>query len=137
MLNECVFCDIISGKKDEDMMIYKNNYVSVFLDKNPINEGHILIVPNEHYLDLDEIPDTVLRNMITTSKKMLSALKKVYKIDGYTIMQNGGSFKNIQHFHMHLFPRFFNDEFGWVFSDEYKVVESSTAAKLKEALKNI
>ncbi len=116
------------------MIIYKNNYITVFLDKRPINPGHILIAPNEHYLDLDEIPDQVLRNIITTSKKMLTCLKEIYKIDGYTLLQNGGSFKNIEHFHMHLFPRYLDDEFAFVFSDEYKEVDLNYVEKIKNAL---
>ena len=137
MITDCVFCDIANGVKEEELIVYKNNYITVFLDKRPINPGHLLIIPNEHYLELDELPDQLLRNIITTSKKMLLALKGLYKMDGYTLLQNGGSFKDIEHFHLHLIPRNLNDEFAFVYSDEYIEATTTDVNKIKNILKEI
>ena len=84
----CVFCDIVS-KKLKSYIVYENDKIIAFLDNDPINEGHILLIPKNHYLDIDEIPDDVLNEIILVSKKLVNALKKVYKLDGYSIMQNG------------------------------------------------
>ena len=36
------------------------------------------------------------------------------------IMQNGGYFNDIGHYHMHIFPRYKNDGFSWTYGDEIK-----------------
>lgn len=43
-----------------------------------------------------------------------TALKKHYSPDGVSIMQNGGYFNDVNHYHMHVFPRYKNDGFGWI-----------------------
>lgn len=56
----CVFCDI-ANKKIETSVVYENNNVMAFLDYEPINEGHIFLIPKKHYLDVDEqIPESSL-----------------------------------------------------------------------------
>lgn len=79
----------------------------------PINEGHFLIIPKQHYLDLDELEDSLLKELILLTKKLLIRLKKQYNLNGYTIMQNGGIFNDTGHLHIHLFPRYTDDGFGW------------------------
>ena len=49
-----------------------------FMDMEPINEGHILLVPKQHYLDADEIPDELLAHLMIVSKKIVAALKEIY-----------------------------------------------------------
>ena len=49
-----------------------------FMDMEPINEGHILLVPKQHYLDADEIPDEMLAHLMIVSKKIVAALKEIY-----------------------------------------------------------
>jgi len=54
----CEFCNIAS-KKDV-FVVYENSNVMAFLDYEPINEGHILLIPKKHYLDVDELPSELL-----------------------------------------------------------------------------
>ncbi len=92
----CIFCDIAKHTLDTNI-VYEDNVVIAFLDSNPINEGHILIVPKEHYLDIDEIPENINSYIISIAKKIVTTLKSIYHPDGYTIMQNGGIFNDIGH----------------------------------------
>ena len=91
-MSECVFCD--KNKITTDI-VYEDNAVMAFMDINPISEGHILIIPKEHFLDIDEIPDEILAHLMIISKKIVSALKEIYKPNGYSIMQNGGEFNDV------------------------------------------
>lgn len=110
-MSECIFCN---KEKIETDFIYEDDIVMAFMDIDPINEGHILLVPKKHYIDIDEIPDNELSHLILVSKKIVKNMKIRYKPDGYSIMQNGGQFNDIGHFHMHIFPRYKNDGFGWI-----------------------
>ena len=130
----CVFC---SRDKLVTDFVYEDESVMAFMDMDPINEGHILLVPKEHYLDVDEIPDETLSRLMIVSKKIVSALKDVYKPDGYSIMQNGGMFNDVGHYHMHIFPRYNGDGFGWTYGEEIKDVNAEIAERIKERISRI
>lgn len=128
---ECIFCKIVS-REIEAYIIYEDDDLISFLDIDPINEGHVLITTKEHYLDADEIPDDILCKIIILSKKIIRVIKKVYAPQGYSVMQNGGEFNDVGHYHMHIFPRYKNDDFNWTYSDEKYEVNELIANKLKE-----
>ena len=128
---ECVFCN---KEKIVTDIVYEDERVMAFMDMDPINEGHVLIVPKEHYLDCDEIPDEILCHLMKISKKIVKALKVIYMPDGYSIMQNGGIFNDVGHYHMHIFPRYKDDGFGWSFGKDVKNVNSEIAKRIKEKI---
>ena len=105
-----------------------------FMDMDPINEGHILLVPKEHYLDVDEIPDETLSHLMIVSKKVVSALKEIYKPNGYSIMQNGGEFNDVGHYHLHIFPRYIGDGFGWTYGEDAKNVNAEIAKRIRDRI---
>ncbi len=113
-MNTCAFC----GKENITTdFVYEDDIVMAFMDSDPINEGHILLVPKTHYYDVDEIPDEILAHISAVSKKIVAALKAVCRPDGYSIMQNGDIFNDIGHYHLHIFPRYKGDGFGWVYAN--------------------
>lgn len=130
-MSECVFCD--KNKITTDF-VYEDNVVMAFMDMEPINEGHILIIPKEHYLDADEIPDEILFHIMIISKKIVSALKEIYKPDGYCIMQNGGEFNDVGHYHLHIFPRYNGDGFAWIYDSKSKNANKEIAEKIREKI---
>ena len=127
----CIFCHKENLTTD---IVYEDDLVMAFMDMDPINEGHVLLVPKEHYLDVDELPDEILFRLMIVSKKIVTALKQVYQPDGYSIMQNGGTFNDVGHFHLHIFPRYQEDGFGWTYGDGKKSVNEKIAGKIREKL---
>lgn len=130
----CIFCHKENLTTD---IVYEDALVMAFMDMDPINEGHVLLVPKSHYLDVDELPDEVLTHLMLVSKKIVSALKVIYQPDGYSIMQNGGKFNDVGHYHLHIFPRYQEDGFGWTYDDGRKNVNSEIAEKIREKIKEI
>ena len=129
----CLFCDIVNRKIDSNI-IYEDALVMAFLDIEPIYEGHMLLIPKTHYLDVDEIPLEVLQHLMMISQKLVKAMKKAYHSDGYSIMQNGGMFNDIGHYHLHIFPRYQGDGFGWVDADQEFEVSKTVADKIRKML---
>lgn len=129
----CDFCKIARHEINANI-VYEDEGIMAFMDYAPINEGHILIIPKEHMLDIDEIPDKVLYSLLDLSKRIVSALKKTYSPEGYTIMQNGGEFNDLGHYHLHVFPRYKNDGFGWTDSGKQYDCSMEIALKIKENL---
>lgn len=136
MNKECIFCNIVN-KTNNSYIIYENKQVIAILDIDPINEGHILIITKKHYLDLDEIPQKELSEIFILAQKIVKALKKIYPLNGYSIMQNGGGFNDIGHFHLHIFPRYYSDGFSWNCSNNKYSVSSEISNKIKAALDEI
>lgn len=130
---ECIFCQIADGVI-ESHIIYQDQLITCFLDTDPINEGHVLIIPNKHYCDADETPDETLKLIMCLSKRIVKVLKDRYSPDGYSIMQNGGMFNDVGHYHLHVFPRYKNDGFRWTFNDKKHIVSDEISRKLKEFL---
>ena len=64
-------------------LVYKDDSVSVWINSFWIqgNEGHVIVVPNDHYENLYDLPEEVGRQIFTVSKKMSKAIKKVYDCD--------------------------------------------------------
>lgn len=129
---ECLFCD---RDRLNPIIVFEDEIVVAFMDIDPINEGHILIMPQRHYLDVDEIPDEVLMHLTLISKRIVAALKKTYNPDGYSIMQNGGVFNDVGHYHMHIFPRYKDDGFSWNFVEDTACVNAEIANRIKEHIK--
>ncbi len=127
---DCIFCKIVKGDLPCNL-VYENDLIMSFLTIEPINEGHVLIIPKSHYLDTDEIPTEVVTSMMVLSKRIVKVIKEKYSPDGYSVMQNGGEFNDIGHYHMHVFPRYKGDGFGWTFSDKKHNFSQEIAKELK------
>ena len=130
---DCIFCKIVKGELPSNL-VFEDDLIMCFLTNEPINEGHVLIIPKNHYLDTDEIPTEVVTSMMVLSKRIVKVIKEKYSPDGYSIMQNGGEFNDIGHYHMHVFPRYKGDGFGWTFSDKKHDFSQEIAKELKEML---
>ncbi|MBQ4482845.1 MAG: HIT family protein [Lachnospiraceae bacterium] len=116
MKDDCIFCKL-AGHVFETNIIYEDDDFTVILDANPATRGHALILPKEHYADLYEIPDELLKKAASLAKKIVSELTEKLGADGYNIVQNNGekAGQTVFHFHIHLIPRYENDGqlIGW------------------------
>ena len=106
----CVFCKIVAGgipshKICEDARSF------AFLDINPANRGHALVIPKAHAPDLVASDDVDLAAVMATVRRVAAAVEKVVKPDGFNLLQaNGpGAAQSVLHFHMHVVPRKMND----------------------------
>lgn len=133
-MSECIFCSRERIKTD---FVYEDDRVMAFLDMDPINEGHVLLVPKVHYLDADEMPDELLTHLTLVSKRLVAAIKAAYGPDGYSVMQNGGTFNDIGHYHMHIFPRYKGDGFGWRFGNGAKAVNADVAGRIRAEMEGL
>jgi len=106
----CPFCRIASGKAPASI-VYEDATVLAFMDLNPANVGHILVVPKEHLENIYEAPEKVLAEMFSVVKKVSAAVKKTVGAEGISILQLNGraAGQSVMHFHVHIIPRFRGD----------------------------
>lgn len=109
MVSNCVFCKIIKNK--ESLKIYEDEKTICLLDINPISKGHCLVIPKEHFRDIFDIDDECLKNIISVSKKVSTALKQKLGSTGVNILHASGESaqQSVFHFHLHLIPRYKDD----------------------------
>ena len=109
-MDDCVFCKIVKKEIPSDK-IYEDDNFFAFLDINPNNPGHSLIIPKYHYKNLYEFPDGVLSEIAPLIKKLAVAVKKGINADGINIIMNnnGAAGQIVPHAHFHIIPRFADD----------------------------
>lgn len=115
----CPICLGVEGIESEHTLllkqdlVYQDDMVSAFINSFWIknNPGHVIVVPNKHYENIYDIPDDVASHIHKIAKKIALAMKKAYKCEGITILQNNEPAGNQHafHYHMHIFPRYTND----------------------------
>ena len=107
MMKDCIFCKIIGGDIP-CMKVYEDDLVLAYLDINPDSDGHTLIIPKEHYKDINDIPDKTLLHIYKTSKNIMKILEEKLGCDGFSLLQNNGSIQEVKHYHLHVKPYYKN-----------------------------
>ncbi len=137
-MTDCVFCKIVKWETPSQR-VYEDDAYIAFLDINPINFGHTLIIPREHYANVEETPDDVLADLIKLSKRIGPAIVKAVGADGYNIKINNGraAGQEIDHVHIHVIPRLEGDGvYHLPVRDRYGEGKmGATAKKIKEHIK--
>jgi histidine triad (HIT) family protein len=110
MSTTCLFCNIASGNNIASI-VYKDAAVMAFMDANPVNVGHTLVIPKEHWENIYKIPENVLAELAKVVKRVCGAVKKTLDADGISILQLNGKAagQSVMHFHVHVIPRFKGD----------------------------
>ncbi|CAG7659233.1 HIT family protein [Paenibacillus allorhizosphaerae] len=111
--SSCLGCQL-ANKETEANIIYENDLVTCILDIAPLNEGHMLILPKQHYHEVDDLDEITANEIMKTSRLLVKLLKSHFQPDGVTILQNNGKFNDLTHYHLHIFPRYDSDGFAWV-----------------------
>ena len=138
---DCVFCKIVSGEYTSSK-IYEDDSILAFMDIQPVNKGHLLIIPKKHVELIADLDDDTSAKMIKLANKINNALRKSgVKLEGvnYFLADGEAAGQEVFHTHLHLIPRFKGDGFGFIFPDGYRVLLpernelNSIAEKIKAA----
>ena len=127
----CIFCKIVKGEIAKEF-IYKDKKFVVFLDINPVNHGHLLIIPKKHIVWMQEADDKTISEIFKLTKKMMLVLKKGLKCD---YVQESVTGNEVPHFHIHLIPRYYKDTFRSYPTKKYNEVEEKKI--LNKILKSV
>ncbi len=103
-----IFCKIINGEVPT-YKLYEDEIVLAFLDVNPNHNGHTLIVPKKHYENFFDIDEETLRHILLIGKNIAKELKEKLNYDGISLCQNNGYGQEVKHFHLHLIPKYENE----------------------------
>jgi histidine triad (HIT) family protein len=108
---DCIFCKIIAGDIP-CFKLYEDDDTLAFMDINPANEGHALVIPKEHFADVHAVSGAAISSTVLTAKRIAAAIEKTLSPDGINLLQCNGpaAAQSVLHFHMHVLPRRDGDE---------------------------
>jgi histidine triad (HIT) family protein len=108
----CTFCDILHGAA-EVSMCYEDADVVAFMDIQPVNAGHVLVVPRQHFESLEDIPHALAMHLFEVAMQLAPVVKSVARAAGLNIVINSGKAagQDVFHYHVHVIPRCADDGF--------------------------
>jgi histidine triad (HIT) family protein len=108
----CPFCDLIHGA-GEVSMCFEDAEVVAFMDIQPVNTGHVLVVPREHYESIEDIPSSLASHLFQVSMQLAPVVKQVAGAEGLNLVVNSGvaAGQDVFHYHVHVIPRKSGDGF--------------------------
>ncbi len=107
---DCIFCEI-AAKTSEAEIVFENEKYIAFLDVNPVNYGHTLVIPKQHFDNFLTMPAKELEELTKLTQYLSGAIKRALKADGFNVISNNGTSagQSVFHFHYHIIPRYEND----------------------------
>jgi len=97
---KCIFCEIIEEKKVAHIVWENTNFIAI-LDVNPINKGHLLLLPKKHIDDVFDMPEPLFVDIFLSAKKLAPVLKKHLHVKRIGVAIEGF---HVPHVHIHLVP---------------------------------
>jgi histidine triad (HIT) family protein len=141
--SDCVFCQIVKGEPPYSL-IYQDDKVIVFPTYEPVNPGHVLIVPKVHAAYLNDLEEETAAHIMKIARKVAAAIRKSdLKCDGINIFVADGEAagQEVSHFHLHVYPRYKDDGFGFKYDKAIhfirisKIAMDETAKEIRSHLK--
>ncbi len=111
-MDHCIFCDLIHGA-GEVSVCYEDSDTIAFMDVQPVNAGHLLVVPREHYESLLDIPAELGHRLFQVAHDLAATVRQVTHCEGMNIVVNSGAAagQDVFHYHVHVIPRMQGDGF--------------------------
>ncbi|MEK7547020.1 MAG: HIT family protein [Patescibacteria group bacterium] len=133
-MSDCIFCGI-GAKEIRAEKIYEDNDTIAVLDVHPRAPGHAIVITKAHRETILDVPENELKPLFSAVKNVVSILSKSLKPDGFTIGINHGKAggQAVNHLHIHVIPRFINDNGGSIHS----VVDNKSSETVQETAARI
>jgi histidine triad (HIT) family protein len=118
---ECIFCRIIN-RESPASLVYEDAACLAFMDIQPVNSGHVLVIPKKHAVFLAEMDADECGRLFTAAHKLAAAVRASgVRCEAVNLLLADGEAagQEVFHVHVHVFPRFAGDGFGFQFGPEY------------------
>ena len=137
-MEDCVFCRIIKGIAPASV-VYTDEKVVALMDIQPVNPGHVLIIPKAHAAQLSELDEETGAHMFRIAMRIAEALRRSdIKCEGINLFLADGevAFQDVFHVHLHIIPRFRGDGFEIKVGPQYGLkTDRETLDKIAEKIR--
>ena len=106
----CIFCKIVA-KEVPSTRVFEDDKFIAFLDINPINPGHLLVIPKAHYKTITDMPKELYDDLHEVVWDLALKMQQQLDPDGIKIVQNNNEAAGqlVPHYHVHVIPRYAGD----------------------------
>lgn len=120
-MENCIFCNIVN-RDAPSSIVYSDDKVLAFMDNQPINPGHVLVIPKVHASQLSELNENTGGEIFKVAMRVSRGLRRSdLKCEGINLLLADGeaACQEVFHVHLHVIPRFRGDGFGVRFGPHY------------------
>lgn len=140
-MTDCIFCRILAGELT-GTFVYRDDVCAAFMDIQPVNPGHVLVVPVRHATRLADMNAESAARLMAVAHRVAAALRASgVRCEGVNLLLSDGeaAMQEVPHAHLHVIPRWRGDGFGLRFGPDYKrrpprAALEEVAARLRPAL---
>lgn len=100
MSDSCLFCRIAQGEIPAHV-VHEDNDTLAFLDIHPVRQGHVLIIPKQHYPYFEDIPPSQANHILALGQTLARAMKALYQVERVGFVFTG---IHVAHAHAHIIP---------------------------------
>ena len=121
-MTACIFCQIVDGHEPSSN-VYEDEICLAFMDIQPVNPGHVLVIPKKHSNDLSDLPPQIGAHLFQVAQRIALSLPATnLKNEGIDLFLAHGAAagQDVFHIHLHIIPRFKGDGFGFRFGPNYE-----------------
>jgi diadenosine tetraphosphate (Ap4A) HIT family hydrolase len=135
-MSDCVFCAIVR-REAEASVVFEDDLVIAFMDLSPVTPGHLLVIPKDHSVGLEDLPEHLGVRVWEVAHRLGRALRRSgLHCEGVNLFLADGvaAGQEVFHVHLHVFPRFAGDAFRLVVDQrvhERAILEETAAAVLQ------
>src|SRR5947209_20228926 len=101
---QCVFCRITSSETLTPC-VFQDQFSLAFLDHKPLFEGHVLLVPKQHFEPLEDLPPELTQLLFLNAQRLSGAVREAMDAEGTFVAMNNRISQSVPHFHIHIVPR--------------------------------
>ena len=134
----CIFCAIVARRAPASV-VHEDETVVAFMSLHPVVPGHLLVVPREHAVGLEDLNRVTSAHVWSVGHEMSRALRRSsLRCEGINILLCDGevAFQTVFHFHLHVIPRYADD--GWTMlpdpAERDRALLDSDAQAVKDAV---
>ena len=133
---ECIFCAAVaSGDDAAHLVVARGATCFVMLNAFPYNNGHLMVSPDRHVGDLEDLDEAESRELMALTQRSLRALRAAYRPDGFNLGVNLGEVAGAgfaAHVHLHIVPRWAADSNFMAVTGDARVLPQSLEDSWRE-----
>jgi histidine triad (HIT) family protein len=117
---DCIFCGIVAGEIPSSL-VFRDEQCAAFMDIQPVNAGHVLIVPLRHAAHLADLDPHSAGHLMVVAQRIAAAVRAApLPCEGVNLLLADGEVagQEVFHVHLHVLPRYPGDGFGFRFGPE-------------------
>ena len=127
MAGDCIFCAIVAGEAEAEV-VFADEATVAFLDARPLFPGHVLLVPREHHVTIEDLPAGQVERFFLNGRRLARAVREAMGAEGTFVAINNVVSQSVPHLHLHVVPRVRKDGLRGFFWPRHKYGDGEMAA---------